>query len=138
MAKAEFHEKKIVGLETVEEQMGFFEQMDESMQVEMIMSVVRDTVPVKKNWAEMQAKYLSQSLNSLEEAVEEGSMSSFMTKTLLDNRNSSWLIKLDPILREKPTFVAVGAAHLIGEKGILIGLKELGYRIEPVTISMYK
>ncbi|MDE6400264.1 MAG: TraB/GumN family protein, partial [Muribaculaceae bacterium] len=31
-----------------------------------------------------------------------------------------------------PTFVAVGALHLAGDKGIIEGLRKLGYKVTPV------
>ena len=51
---------------------------------------------------------------------------------LLDKRNADWLTKLPAIFKEGPTFVAVGALHLAGDKGIVEGLRKLGYNVSPV------
>jgi uncharacterized protein YbaP (TraB family) len=36
------------------------------------------------------------------------------------------------IIAAKPTFFAVGAGHLPGDKGVLDGLRKLGYTVEGV------
>ena len=51
---------------------------------------------------------------------------------LVEGRNTDWVAKMPAIMSEKPTFFAVGAAHLIGEKGVLQQLKDAGYTIAPV------
>jgi len=47
-------------------------------------------------------------------------------------RNARWLEKLPAIMAETPSFIAVGALHLVGEVGILYGLARLGFRVEAV------
>ena len=54
---------------------------------------------------------------------------------LLVNRNNIQFQRSLPYFQEKPTFMAVGAAHLCGENGILTQLKKAGFRIRPVDIS---
>lgn len=51
---------------------------------------------------------------------------------LIDHRNADWLKKMPEIMAAQPTFFAVGAAHLPGEKGVLDGLRRLGYTVEGV------
>ena len=49
---------------------------------------------------------------------------------LISNRNADWLAKLPAIMKERPTFFAVGAGHLPGEKGLLQLLRNAGYTVE--------
>lgn len=51
---------------------------------------------------------------------------------LLDNRNADWLKQMPKIMQEMPTFFAVGAGHLIGEKGLIAQLRGMGYTVEGV------
>lgn len=53
-------------------------------------------------------------------------------KKLIDNRNRNWEKQLKGILPEKPTFIVVGAGHLIGENGLIKLLRKLGYTLSPV------
>ena len=51
---------------------------------------------------------------------------------MFDNRNADWVAKMPAIMSDKPTFFAVGAGHLPGEKGVLNLLKLAGYEVEAV------
>lgn len=51
---------------------------------------------------------------------------------LINSRNADWLTKLPAIMASRPTFFAVGAGHLPGPKGVLEGLRALGYTVEGV------
>jgi uncharacterized protein YbaP (TraB family) len=52
---------------------------------------------------------------------------------LINNRNADWLTKMPAIMSAKPTFFAVGAGHLPGDKGVLQLLKNAGYTVEGVN-----
>ena len=49
---------------------------------------------------------------------------------LIYNRNANWMTKMPDIMAAKPTLFAVGAGHMIGEKGLLELLKQAGYQVE--------
>lgn len=51
---------------------------------------------------------------------------------LIFNRNADWAKRLPAIMQEKSTFVAVGALHLPGDRGLLQLLKAAGYDVSPV------
>jgi uncharacterized protein YbaP (TraB family) len=51
---------------------------------------------------------------------------------MLDKRNQKWIPMIEKIVKEKPTFFAVGAGHLGGAKGVLNLLQQKGYKIENV------
>ena len=59
----------------------------------------------------------------------------FMFNRLLAERNQNWLGKLVVMLPEQPTLVAVGAAHLFGEQGLILRLRQIGYRVEPLLLK---
>lgn len=51
---------------------------------------------------------------------------------IIYDRNANWAKQLDALMRENPTFVAVGAAHLPGERGLLNLLRQAGYSVSAV------
>jgi uncharacterized protein YbaP (TraB family) len=70
----------------------------------------------------------------MEEVTDMGSKS--LTKKLLDDRNVTMAIKLDEYLKGKePIFVVVGAAHIIGDKGLAKMLRDKGYKVDQVTLE---
>ncbi|NOT76146.1 MAG: TraB/GumN family protein [Cyclobacteriaceae bacterium] len=50
-------------------------------------------------------------------------------------RNQEWIAKIDKMINDKPSFIAIGVSHLEGDKGILSLLKEKGYTLTPVKIT---
>ncbi len=52
---------------------------------------------------------------------------------LIYNRNANWLTKMPAVMAQKPTLFAVGAGHLVGDKGVLNLLRQAGYTVEGVT-----
>ena len=51
---------------------------------------------------------------------------------LLVKRNQRMVERMKPILKQGGAFVAVGAAHLPGETGLLYRLEKAGYRVTVV------
>ena len=59
------------------------------------------------------------------------SMSPEEKQTILDDRNRTWVPKIEKMLNEKRTFfITVGAAHLVGPDGVPNLLRHAGYRVE--------
>ena len=55
-------------------------------------------------------------------------------RELLDIRNDGMVEKAATLMEEGPTFVAVGALHLVGETGLVEGLRNAGYAVERVEL----
>ena len=53
-------------------------------------------------------------------------------EAVLFERNARWLPLIEPQLREGDLFIAVGAAHLFGERGILAELQRRGYTVKRI------
>lgn len=53
-------------------------------------------------------------------------------EAILENRNADWMTKLPAIMKQQPCFVAVGAMHLVGDKGLVGLLKSAGYTVTPI------
>lgn len=76
--------------------------------------------------------YKSFNLASLGEAMKASDGFENMANRVLDSRNENWAQKMPSIMSEKSTLFAVGAGHLIGDKGILNLLKKQGYKVKAV------
>lgn len=86
---------------------------------------------------EMTKAFFAQDLAGIKKAMDEKLNNSCddtpeEEAALISNRNADWLKKMPAIIAAKPTFFAVGAAHLPGDKGVLDGLRKLGYTVEGV------
>lgn len=121
------------GLETVEEQLNLFNKIDYPSQISMLMKQLAELKNSKEEFNRMEKFYASQNLDSLCKLTESAVFEDFREE-LLVNRNSIWILKMKPLMREKNVFFAVGAGHLCGDDGVLQLLKNEGYLIEAIKL----
>jgi uncharacterized protein YbaP (TraB family) len=129
---------EIRGFETVEFQLKVLYGSPLEEQVNDLMCMV-DNFKDGIEMAEfVTAAYFSQDLDMLleleTEDQEEGPCASDPEENerLVYDRNRDWVKHMPEIMGEAPTFFAVGAAHLVGDKGVLRLLEEKGYKVEGV------
>jgi hypothetical protein len=78
--------------------------------------------------------YKSQQLNKIETLFTQSEFGMEENQDiLLDRRNQNWVIQLKTILPQQPVFIAVGAGHLVGQKGLINLLKKEGYVVKPLA-----
>ncbi|MCH2232014.1 MAG: TraB/GumN family protein [Crocinitomicaceae bacterium] len=129
------NEIEIIGLETVAQQMSFFDDLTDDQQTEMVMSGIRDEEEAVNLIRDMQEVYSEQNVDDLYQMVQEkgGVMADEQAK-FLDNRNANWIPKIIELVENKDTFIAVGAGHLGGPNGVIRLLEKEGYTLKPVKI----
>ncbi|MBR4721626.1 MAG: TraB/GumN family protein, partial [Muribaculaceae bacterium] len=79
--------------------------------------------------------YMRQDYPALEkftEKVREGEVFQRASERLIYSRNENWADQLKAVLPEGGVFIAVGAGHLPGKRGLLNLLREQGYTVTPV------
>ena len=130
--------QRIDELESVEAQLAIFAEATEEEQQSMLASILKQGDKMKDFITRVQTAYTSGDPGSLEKIMQEqndvGSKS--LEKKLLDDRNVVMIGKMEEYLKGKdPVFVVVGAAHIIGDKGIAKQLRDKGYKVELVTLE---
>jgi uncharacterized protein len=132
-AWAKMQDKQVKGLETIEFQMAIFDSIPYSKQAEMLMEAVKNNKEAKKELDELYKYYKSNELSKLVHLSNESSSDLMeFEDILLIKRNNSWISLIEKYAIEKPSFFAVGALHLPGEKGVINLLRKRGYKVEPV------
>ena len=125
--------KELWGFETIDEQLGFLFDIPISVQIEQLMSAVRNDGESTTTTKTLAEAYMSQNLQKISEIMSsEMENDSEFAKTLITERNSRWVNKLKEILRNKSVFVVVGCGHLPGNDGLIEQLKQLGFTVSPV------
>lgn len=128
--------------ETQQQQLGFlFNDIPLSSQFNMLRKSLADGAQNKKMedyMLRLPEIYKSQNLDSLQMIIHSTELNSIeediMYLNLLDKRNEQWmthLLGLDSS-ETRNVFVAVGAAHLIGEFGLIELLRKNGFIVNPV------
>ncbi len=126
--------KTVLALETVEQQMKILLCGSISRQVADLMEAVADDMSGKalETAKKMADAYIGQDVDEIGVIMNDETKDAEARNRIIYLRNANWAGQLPAIFAENPTFVAVGAAHLPGEKGLLQLLREQGYTVEPV------
>ncbi|HLV43159.1 MAG TPA: TraB/GumN family protein [Brumimicrobium sp.] len=133
IAKAQ--EIEVLGLETIEEQMGFIDDLSSEDQVNMIMEALRSDKDDNSETRKLIDMYLSQDIDAIHNfTVSSGMSSPEFEESFLNKRNKDWITPIKKIIKKKKAFIAVGAAHLGGPLGVIELLKAEGYTLTPVKL----
>lgn len=130
--------QRIDELETMESQLSIFAEATEEEQQSMLASTLKQGDHIKDIIKRTQAAYVAGDPEALQKVMDEqddvGSKS--LEKKLLDDRNAVMITKIEEYLKGKePIFVVVGAAHIIGDKGIAKQLRDKGYKVDQVVLE---
>ena len=129
--------KSVSGLETIQEQLAVFDELPLPDQVALLKEAVQEQDRFEKDLEEMIEAYLARDLAALADAgvkhkPDDDRLFRSVMDRLLTRRNTRMATRLGPILKDGGAFIAVGAAHLPGESGLLNLLAKAGYRVTPV------
>ena len=126
------------GLETLKKQIEvLYTGKPISRQVEELMCFIDNENFNSQMMEDLTSAFYAQNLETLKQVMDRklgGKCDSTPEEEdmLINNRNADWVAKMPGIMTSKPTFFAVGAAHLPGDKGVLQLLRNAGYTIEGV------
>jgi len=67
-----------------------------------------------------------------EEILKATNRSEVFQKVYYDDRQKVWTETIDMLVHKNPTFIAVGAAHLPGDQGLLQLLRQEGFTLNPI------
>ena len=134
MEMASDQDMEILGLETAAFQMSVFDSIPYKQQAKMLIDGLDGKGDTSEEvFEDMVELYKDQNLDELYRLItEESKELGEFDGLLLDTRNINWIPKIEEMAKSKPTFFAVGAAHLPGPLGIINLLREKGYTITPL------
>jgi len=129
--------KKVVGLETVDQQIKFlFGSGSLERQADVLVETIQHKDSICNEMLHLNKLYRSGKLEELVNLAKGNGKVTDMTEEeyfkLVDERNADWLTKLPQNMKESSCFVAVGAMHLGGEKGLIKKLQNAGFKVKAV------
>ncbi|MFC1602064.1 TraB/GumN family protein [Pseudomonadota bacterium] len=129
--------KILKGLETVEEQLAVFDTLPEIEQVEILRDTLENRHQFKQMFNELLAAYLKRELGTLLQLSHKygpsnSEIAQRMEERLINKRNRLMVDRMNPILKQGNAFIAIGALHLPGQKGVLNLLKQRGFQVTTV------
>jgi len=133
---------KVVGLETLDQQLAFLEEMPMDQQLALLDHALDEYERVAEVHEQMVQNYLAADLQALAREVEE-QMAELTDETRryfvtqgIEARNRRMAEALLPLLAEQRVFIAVGALHLPGETGLIQVLRRNGYEVLPQPLPL--
>lgn len=112
--------KQVIGLETAEQQLGYFDALPEPLQVQFLVSTVDDYPRMATELDKMIVSWSAGDPEALGKTMnEELADTPELSKVLLADRNTRWAEWIEQRLQKPGTvFVAVGAGHLAGAESV--------------------
>lgn len=136
-AEAEARQVPVKFLERPEEQLGQMDRVEAKESVAMLEEALEHPEKSARSLALIEADYRQGALEALEREVfdaEQMRKSPDFFKRTIDERNAKWLPVFKRYLEKGNHFIAVGLAHLIGPKGLILSLEKEGYRMERLPV----
>ena len=132
LARARGAGKEIVGLETLEFQIGLFDALPPEQQQAMLEQTLDEIDEGAEVLSKMVAAWRAGELESLSsELLEDFGDFPGLYEKLVTNRNNAWVPKLERLLTDgQHHLVVVGALHLVGPDNVIELLEERGLKAE--------
>ena len=127
------------GLETVQDQIDvLFGSQPIQRQAESLLCTIKNMDYGKKQMDRLMTAYYAQDLTAMAKLYEEEDPNNPCPSTeeekdeLNKKRNEKWMDILPEMMSKKPSFIAVGCLHLVGDDGLIKRLQKEGYKVEVV------
>ena len=126
--------RAVTGLETIEQQFGFFDTLSEDAQRKLLLAVIEDTEETRAQFRAMLEAWSKGDLPGIARTFDdETQMSPELKEALMRRRNARWAEWLAARLdRPGSVFVAVGAGHLAGADSVQSMLNAKGLKAKRV------
>lgn len=125
--------RPVVGLETLEGQLGLFDALPPREQSALLDAVVAEAGDEKAS-RRLVAAWVSGDVSTIDREAHEGMMANpRLREALLVARNRAWAKRVAAMLHAgKRPFVAIGAAHVVGTDGLPALLRAEGFEVRRV------
>ena len=139
-AKAEELDKRIIGLESAEEHFGVMDSLTVDEQLLMLHAVLKRSQKQKeKDFEQLLKAYLAgnpDQVANMDDEMTRGVLPAAvwqrMRVKLLDERNLKMAERGLEQAKQGSVFIAVGAAHLAGNNGLIQAFKQAGFKVTPL------
>lgn len=132
-ARAKSAGKSVSALETIDDQLQALYSMSYKRQAEILEEYLKDKELAKQQLIDMNALYRLQDLAQME-ALSNDQFNDEEIQVMLYQRNDNWMNIIPDQIKSGSVFIAVGAMHLAGEKGLVNQLRQLGYTVNPLPL----
>lgn len=122
------------GVETMSEQLDILKALPIQEQKKQLVDMASNRKKFRKDVKKQLNWYLNQDITHLYKSVRKGLKQ--LRRPLLIDRNAIMAERLVPLCKSGAQFIAVGAGHLPGGKGLLRLMKTAGFKVKPVQLTV--
>lgn len=127
--------KTITELETIEEQMNLlFNTSTNEEQVNQLKYFLRNKRDMVNQGNDLLANWFAHDLNKMYAITVKGLAVFGNEADYLNKRNDRWMKVLPGLIKKESQFIAVGALHLAGPRGLVKQFEEIGYTLTPIKL----
>jgi len=126
---------RIMGLETIQYQMSLIDDIEIEEQLDVLMDLSHSHKnSLLDEYFGLLRVYKEQDITAIYEFSKEEEGLSDFEAIFLTKRNQNWIPVIEKLISSEKAFIAVGAAHLGGEAGLIRLLRQKGYELKPVEL----
>jgi hypothetical protein len=123
-------------LESIEREAQALQTYPEAEQVKALLHSVQNFETQKEEFQKLVRDYPEGKLEEIfEYTLHPVENNPVFVEEFYYKRNEEWLPKIEKMMAEKPSFIAVGVSHLEGERGLLKLLQAKGYTLTAITVK---
>lgn len=127
--KAREQKKNVKTFESLEEQ---FNYLDKVFTLEQLREMLAESEENRHYYTQLAKSFKEGDSETIDSMV--AMMPEHLRDVLLDQRNANWGRKMPAVLSPGQTFIAVGAAHLGGKRGLITILEAQGFTLRPLKL----
>lgn len=130
---ARSQDKACLGVETLSEQMALLAKIPLKYQLKSLRSMLEKIGPHRRQLLKLGELYATGDPYRIYQATRAGAGG--LRKLLIFDRNQIMADRVAILCQQQAVFVAIGAGHLCGGKGVLRFLKHKGFTVRPIPLS---
>ncbi len=124
------HHRQLTGIETLEEQITILQSIPIDYQIRSLLKISSNVSAYRKQLLHLTAVYQTKDIQKIHKVAKK--QIGGLRKLMLYDRNRLMAQRIAAHITHQSVFVAIGAAHLGGAKGVLRLLKHRGIQIQPI------
>jgi len=128
---AKAQDKTLIGLESLETTQDIFNQISIPFQLKQLKEAARNIKSFRRSTDKILRYYKEERIDKIYKLTQKGMGE--LRSVLIYDRNIKMAFTTAKMLKEQSTFIAIGAAHLYGAKGMLRLLKEHGFILKALN-----
>lgn len=130
--------KRVVGLESMEEQLSVFRDLSTTDQVTLLQHTIKEYPQLAQQIEQLLIAWLDRDLQKMitmsRESMQElpAGVQNRFGRSLVELRNHRMAERSLPVIHQGGAFIAVGTLHLVGDEGLVALLRQEGMKVTAV------